>query len=203
MAWRFVQTPDGKFARFSDIVDNFTDYNMTFEEAVELCKAHNKYPTNSIDDIYMTNLFKDELNDREARSKVQRAVNNADTRWAEALDTIRIVHGKTALIKVWLTVGGKRSLAELAEVADITLLDATHFYDNASPVYCTHSNQVTHLKQTVQRVVSCMACGSLKPDEAGHLVIPRLADLYRCISQENITLEYVRNCVEDVTEHRY
>lgn len=37
MAWRFVKQPDGRLARFSDIVDNFTHYNMDADEAVRMC----------------------------------------------------------------------------------------------------------------------------------------------------------------------
>lgn len=38
MAWRIVIQPNGKYARFSDVVDNFTDYDMTRDEAFELCR---------------------------------------------------------------------------------------------------------------------------------------------------------------------
>ena len=37
MAWRIVRQPDGLLARFSDVVDNFTDVNMTTVEALLLC----------------------------------------------------------------------------------------------------------------------------------------------------------------------
>jgi hypothetical protein len=35
MAWRIVKQPNGLYARFSDIVDNFTHYNMDRNEAIE------------------------------------------------------------------------------------------------------------------------------------------------------------------------
>jgi hypothetical protein len=38
MAWRIVICPNGKYARYSDVVDNFTDYDMTRDEAFELCR---------------------------------------------------------------------------------------------------------------------------------------------------------------------
>ena len=37
MPQRFVETPDGKLALFSTIVDAFVWYDMTDEEAIELC----------------------------------------------------------------------------------------------------------------------------------------------------------------------
>ena len=37
MAWRIVKQPNGLLARFSDIVEAFTHYNMTKEEAIEVC----------------------------------------------------------------------------------------------------------------------------------------------------------------------
>lgn len=37
MAWRFVKQPNGMLARFSDVVEDFTHYNMTPEEAIQLC----------------------------------------------------------------------------------------------------------------------------------------------------------------------
>lgn len=37
MPQRFVETPDGKLALFSTIVDAFIWYDMTDEEAIELC----------------------------------------------------------------------------------------------------------------------------------------------------------------------
>lgn len=38
MAWRIVIQPNGRYAKFSDVVDNFTDYDMTRDEAFELCR---------------------------------------------------------------------------------------------------------------------------------------------------------------------
>lgn len=40
MAWRIVKQPNGLLARFSDIIDDFTDMNMTEAEALELCRAY-------------------------------------------------------------------------------------------------------------------------------------------------------------------
>ena len=38
MAWRLVVQPNGLYARYSDVVDDFTDYDMTRDEAFTLCR---------------------------------------------------------------------------------------------------------------------------------------------------------------------
>ena len=38
MAWRMVKQPNGLFARFSDIVDDFTHMNLSEIDAREVCK---------------------------------------------------------------------------------------------------------------------------------------------------------------------
>jgi len=40
MAWRIVKQPNGLLARFSDIVDDFTNLNMTESEAFECCREY-------------------------------------------------------------------------------------------------------------------------------------------------------------------
>jgi len=37
MGWFFAKQPNGKLARFSDIVDNFTHYDMSEDEALAYC----------------------------------------------------------------------------------------------------------------------------------------------------------------------
>lgn len=81
MAWRFVVQPNGLLARFSTIVDDFTDYNMTTYEAEQVA-------------IYDYN-----CGQRTALEKIQNAKNNPN-RWAEALQIIEDIHGKQAL-PVW------------------------------------------------------------------------------------------------------
>ena len=41
MGWKIVKQPNGKFARFSDVVDNFTHLDMTEEEAFDVCLEKN------------------------------------------------------------------------------------------------------------------------------------------------------------------
>jgi hypothetical protein len=38
MAWRFVKQPNGLLARFSEVVDDFTEYDMSVSDALEYCK---------------------------------------------------------------------------------------------------------------------------------------------------------------------
>lgn len=79
MAWRIVQQPDGLFARFSDVVDAFTTYDMTYEVAIEECQ---RYPGMGI---------------LESREKVQRAIDAGNERWQDSLRLIRMVHGPDML----------------------------------------------------------------------------------------------------------
>jgi hypothetical protein len=78
MAWRFIVQPNGLFARFSEIVDDFTDYGFTEEEALKA--AHYAY----------------EMSPQEAQGKVTRAKENPE-RWEEALDIIKNVHGERVM----------------------------------------------------------------------------------------------------------
>ncbi len=39
MAWRMVKQPNGKYARWSDIVDSFTHLNLAQHQALDLCIA--------------------------------------------------------------------------------------------------------------------------------------------------------------------
>ena len=72
MAWRIVKQPNGKYAKFVDTVDDFTEYDMTREEAVKLCQ--------------------EEIGLNAGKIKVDRA-DEAPTRWDDALRTIQEIHG--------------------------------------------------------------------------------------------------------------
>lgn len=79
MGWRVVQQPNGRFAIFSSIVDNFTDINLTDEEAREECAFRSGQEC--------------------VPGKIQRAMTNPG-RWREALETIRAVHGDAGVERV-------------------------------------------------------------------------------------------------------
>jgi hypothetical protein len=75
MAWRIVQQPDGKLARFSEIVDDFTDVDMTYEEALDECIRHGMSVIDAVD-------------------KVMRGIDAGNARYLECLETIRTIHGR-------------------------------------------------------------------------------------------------------------
>jgi len=89
MGWRIVLQPDGKLARFSDVVDNFTHINMDVAEATEVCR--------------------EDLGASDADKKVQAGLDdlepwkttkgNGSTRWFDCIDDIVLQHGKEALIE--------------------------------------------------------------------------------------------------------
>ena len=87
MAWRIVKQPNGLLARFSDIVDDFTDLNMTEAEAFECCREY--------------------CGIKDAKCKVLAGVQDWNPwtnsmgsgldRWNKSLSTIKSVHGKEAV----------------------------------------------------------------------------------------------------------
>ena len=74
MGWRIVQQPNGLYARFSEVVDDFTDYDMTPAEAEECCLEY--------------------VGRREAKATVQRGIDAGPARFTQAINTIRTVHGE-------------------------------------------------------------------------------------------------------------
>lgn len=74
MAWRFVEQPNGKLARFSEVVDDFTDYDLTETEAYSVARDHGCDPV--VSDI-----------------KIDSARKNPN-RFFECIAVIRRVHGK-------------------------------------------------------------------------------------------------------------
>jgi hypothetical protein len=75
MAWRIVQQPNGKLARFSDVVDDFTDVDMTYEEALDEC-------------------IREGMSVMDAVDKVMRGIEAGNARYLECLETIRMIHGR-------------------------------------------------------------------------------------------------------------
>lgn len=83
MAWRFLLQPDGKLALFSDVVDSFTYFNLTPDEAFEVATDEEH-----------------DLGKVAGREKVARGLARgvADRGgWNEALESIKIAHGQEAL----------------------------------------------------------------------------------------------------------
>ena len=75
MAWRIVQQPNGKLARFSDVCDDFTDVDMDFSEAVVECQSQGMSVMDAIE-------------------KVNRGIKAGNARYLECLETIRLIHGR-------------------------------------------------------------------------------------------------------------
>jgi len=75
MAWRIVKQPNNKLARFSDIVDDFTDFNLSEEDAIEMC------------------IKEYSMNIKDAKEKVKRGMDSPQ-RWDDEIETINAVHGK-------------------------------------------------------------------------------------------------------------
>ena len=95
MAWRIVKQPNGKLARFSDIADNFTHWNMTEKQALDLCRSF--------------------MGEGQAQEKVragiedhkpwQNKVKGSGTdRWEDALETIEMQHGEKAMLEIKLAL---------------------------------------------------------------------------------------------------
>lgn len=86
MAWRIVKQPNGLLARFSDIVDSFTDGNMNEREAYRLCRER--------------------LGIDAAKRKVRAGLEDWKpwtiecpsedglSRWRDSIETVKSVHGE-------------------------------------------------------------------------------------------------------------
>lgn len=104
MAWRVVVQPDKKYAIFSDVVDNFTLFNMSREEAVDYCfteisdnEKHYREQCRRLDVIRP--FTSEEYWRLSAEEKVKRA-EEAPERWEEELKTIENVHGNKGIAEV-------------------------------------------------------------------------------------------------------
>ena len=75
MAWRIVQQPNGKLARFSDVCDDFTDVDMDHWEAVDEC-------------------IREGMSVMDAIEKVKRGIEAGNARYLECLEIIRTIHGR-------------------------------------------------------------------------------------------------------------
>jgi hypothetical protein len=83
MPARFLLQPNGKLARFSTIVDNFTHANLTEEEAYDI-SCH-------------------DMGRQDATNKVARGLARGlddPLGWNECLETIKLIHGQDELDNV-------------------------------------------------------------------------------------------------------
>ena len=85
MAWRIVKQPNEKFARFSDIVDDFTHMNMTKEEATTVCVGYAGI---------VTAMRKVKGGELDFKPWTINTVGSGQDRWEHAIDQILMVHGE-------------------------------------------------------------------------------------------------------------
>lgn len=85
MAWKIVKQPNGLLARFSDIVDSFTDGNMNEHEAYRLCRqklginaAKRKVRAGLEDWLPWT---------------IEQPSKDGLTRWRDSIETVEFIHG--------------------------------------------------------------------------------------------------------------
>jgi hypothetical protein len=85
-----VMQPDGRFARFSTVVDNFTHADMTRDQALELCVgqlgrfAAEEKVSNAERDVPPCSGHRPNWSDK-------------TTRWRESLRTVALIHGRRVL----------------------------------------------------------------------------------------------------------
>jgi len=92
MGWKLVEQPNGLLSRWSDVVDNFTDYDMTEFDAYQLCR----------DEHGMMEL--------PAANKIRRA-REEPSRFLVCLETIEAVHGDRERRKIKRLLSKKRKVA--------------------------------------------------------------------------------------------
>jgi len=93
MAWRIVLQPNGRLARWSDIIDGFTHYNMTKEMAVSLCMTVRDMPLEQAETKVQRGLD-DSVEGREGVISNPSEGPPGFRRWNDCLNIIEIVHGR-------------------------------------------------------------------------------------------------------------
>jgi hypothetical protein len=90
MGWRIVKQPNGLYARFSDIVDDFTHGGLTEDEAVRVCCDQGLPDGIAVD--YVKRAVDDDMSGlpREASTQKTDGLN----RWRYSLDVITSIHGE-------------------------------------------------------------------------------------------------------------
>lgn len=87
MAWRIVKQPNGLYAQWSDIVDNFTVWNATAEEITEEILSE------------AMDAAKKLAAEKLKGAEFDRTRDGKKGRWNEALEAIVMQHGKPELDK--------------------------------------------------------------------------------------------------------
>lgn len=88
MAWRIIKQPNGLLARFSDVVDDFTDYDLGKIEAIELCMNEHRLLQSEAIRKVNRGVF-----DAPIPGFVERTADDGLDRWRQAIARIRAAHG--------------------------------------------------------------------------------------------------------------
>lgn len=88
MGWFFLKQPNGKLARFSDVVDDFTHHDLTEAEALSYCSS-------SMGSIQAAEKVRRALDDEDRwKPGVKHETVDGLGRWRDALKTVEAIHGK-------------------------------------------------------------------------------------------------------------
>lgn len=90
MAWQIVRQPNGKLARWTDVVDDFTHCNMTEAEAAGMCIA--EYGMSQASAWRKVAFGADDFTDPQFHS-VHELKDDGLNRWRRCLRLIRQSHG--------------------------------------------------------------------------------------------------------------
>lgn len=86
MAWRFVKQPNGKLARFSDVVDDFTHMDMSHKEAVLVACREGLDPEKAEEKVRAA--------EEDHKPWAVGIKGDGTERWKESLELIQFRHGK-------------------------------------------------------------------------------------------------------------
>ena len=84
MAWRLVKQPNGLFGVFSEIVDNFTQINLSEFEASNFCAERG---LNNFESLHKIDSAKKDF------LPFSRTPGTGLSRWNDCLKTIKRIHG--------------------------------------------------------------------------------------------------------------
>jgi hypothetical protein len=100
MGSRIVKQPNGKLARFSEIVDNFTHINMDVVEATRVCMKEGM----GADQAYA----KVERGMYDISPNDHKSVGDGTERWNDALSIIKSMHGQKEINLLLAEIKGPR-----------------------------------------------------------------------------------------------
>ena len=93
MGWRLVKQPNGKLARFSEVVDDFTHFDLTDSEALSICLEHGCSADEAMGKVRRAHA------DEELYGQPWNEPKDGLNRWRDALKDIARVHGIEAKLR--------------------------------------------------------------------------------------------------------